>query len=149
MVALNLLSTFLMGLAVVAVFLAVTRIGTKREPPRAVPEERSRVETWAHSAESIARSPAVWTVTFVVLAVGMGLAAIAAVGDLGLPESVVGPLLGVVGGIIGLLLAGFVFYGTYSATRARGLGNAHGIAAGTLMLGLVLLLVIAARLVAS
>lgn len=147
MVELNLLSTLLMGLLVAAVFAAVTRIGTQREPPRAESGEQHFVETFATEASGFLRTPAVWMIGFVILAIGVGLAAVAAFGDLGTPESLVGPLLGVVVVAIAALLIGFVFFGTYSAIRSRGLGNAQGVAAGSLVTGLVFLFVIALRLV--
>lgn len=147
MVEFNLLSTLLMGFIVATVFVAVAKIGAKREPPNAQPGERNTIDTLAARTNALLRNPTAWTVGFVVVALGVSFAAIAAVGDLGLPERIVGPLLGVVGAVIGILLAGFVFIGTYSSIRARGVGNAQGIAAGSLAVGLLFLFVIVLQLI--
>jgi len=148
MVALDLLGTLLMGLAVVAAFVVVSRVGLRREPPSGPGEAgTSTYDAAVDRLGDVAGNPAVWTLSFVVVAVGLSLAALAAVGDLGLPEAVTGPLFGVVVGIVGLLIGGFVFFGTYTAVRARGLGNAHGVMGGSLVLGLVLVFAIAVQLV--
>lgn len=48
--------------------------------------------------------------------------------------------------VVGLLLTGFVFLGAYFSVRGRGLGNAHGVAAGSFAAGLVFLILIVAQL---
>ena len=57
-----------------------------------------------------------------------------------------GLFLNLVYAAVGLLLTGFVFLGAYFATRGRGLGNAHGIAAGSFAAGLVFLVLVTAQL---
>jgi len=66
--------------------------------------------------------------------------------EFGLPEAISGTLLSVTYAAVGLLLTGFVFLGAYFGARGRGLGNAHGIAAGSFAAGLVFLVLIAAQL---
>lgn len=145
MVSLTLLSTALMGVLVVATFVAVARIGGQRSPPGSE-EPTDRYAELTETLSELVRTPAVWTVGFVVIAVGVGAAAVLAVGDFGLPEGMSGLFLNVVYAAVGLLLTGFVFLGVYFATRGRGLGNAHGIAAGSFAAGLVFLVLVTAQL---
>lgn len=145
MVSLTLLSTVLMGLLVVATFVAVARIGARYQSPRGE-EQTDRYAALTERLSGIVRTPVVWSITFVVITLGVGATAVLAVGDFGLPEGMGATLLNVVYGGVGLLITGFVFLGSYFATRSRGLGNAHGIAAGSFAAGLVFLLLIAAQL---
>ncbi|WP_096390896.1 hypothetical protein [Halopenitus persicus] len=144
MVSLTLLSTVLMGLLVIATFVAVGRFS---RTPELVAGDGDRYDRIVARLGSIASSPTVWAITFVVFAAGLGLLTVLAVGSFGLPEGVPGTLLNVVYGLVGLLIAGFVFFGAYTATREHGLGNAQGVAAGSIALGMVLMLVIAIQLV--
>jgi len=137
-----------MGLLVVGVFVAVARYGARRtRPGRVIASEPAEgVEALVARLGSLSRNPTVWTVAFIVLAVGLGVGAIAAVGNVGLPDWVSGALFGLVAAVVGLLLVGYVFYGAYAAARSRGLGNAHGVAAGLGALGLTFLVVIILQL---
>jgi hypothetical protein len=144
MVSLTLLSTALMGLLVVATFVAVARIGGKRAAPGA--ESASRYDAIVGVVGDVARMPVTWAVSFVAITVGIGAVAVLAVGNFGLPEGLSGSLLTLVYAAVGLLLTGFVFFGAYFAARGRGLGNAHGVAAGSFASGLVFLVLIAAEL---
>lgn len=149
MATLTLLSTLLMGLAVVAVFVAVTRIGTTRAAPRSTPEpvEEDLYEVTITRIVAFLQTPAVWTAGFILLTLGVGLGALVAVGSFGVPETVTTPLLSVVSAVIPILLAGFVFFGSYTAIRQRGLGHAQGIIAGIIALGAVLILAVALQLI--
>ncbi len=149
MATLTLLSTLLMGTAVVAVFVAVTRIGATRAVPRSTPEpvEEDLYDVTVTRIVAVLQSPAVWTAGFILLALGVGFGALVAVGSFGIPEAVTGPLFTVVSAVIPVLLAGFVFVGSYTAIRQRGLGHAHGIIAGVIALGAVLVLSVALQLV--
>jgi len=144
MVSLTLLSTVLMGLLVVATFVAVAQIGAKRTAPGA--DSASRYDAIVGTLSDVAGKPAVWAVAFVAIAVGIGTVALLAVGDFGLPEGLSGSLLTLAYAAVGLLLTGFVFLGAYFGARGRGLGNAHGVAAGSFASGLVFLVLIAADL---
>lgn len=149
MATLTLLSTLLMGLAVVAVFVAVSRIGTTRAAPRSTPEpvEEDLYEVTITRIVAFLQTPAVWTAGFILLTLGVGLGALVAVGSFGVPETVRTPLLSVVSAVIPILLAGFVFFGSYTAIRQRGLGHAQGIIAGIIALGAVLILAVALQLI--
>ncbi|WP_144920241.1 hypothetical protein [Halorubrum salsamenti] len=144
MVSLTLLSTALMGLLVVATFVAVAQIGGKRTAPGA--GSTSRYDAITGTLGEIARKPVTWAVTFVAIAVGIGAVALLAVGNFGLSEGLSGSLLTAVYAAVGLLLTGFVFLGAYFGARGRGLGNAHGVAAGSFASGLVFLVLIAVEL---
>lgn len=145
MVSLTLLSTAVMGLLVVATFAAVARIGGQRVAPSAdEPDDRYAAVTDALS--EIVRTPAVWSIAFVAIALGVGSVAILAVGNFGFTEGLSGSLLSVAYAAVGLLVTGFVFLGTYFGARGRGLGNAHGVAAGSFAAGLVFLVLIAVQL---
>jgi hypothetical protein len=146
MVSPTLLSTTLMGLLVLATFIAVGRLARKRSSLTAE-EEGDRYDQLVSTLGSLVRTPVVWTVTFIVVAVGIGVLVILSVGSFGLPEGIPGTLLNAVYGLVGLLIGAFVFLGAYTATRDRGLGNAQGVAAGSVALGMVLMLVIALQLV--
>jgi len=146
MVSLTLLSTALMGLLVAATFLAVARIGTKRTAPGA----DGSTDTYAAvvgATRDVIQKPVVWAIAFVAIAVGVGGVAVLAVGDFGLSEGLSGSLLGVAYAAVGLLVAGFVFLGAYFSARGRGLGNAHGVAAGSFAAGFVFLVLVVVQLV--
>lgn len=145
MVSLNLLSTAVMGLLVVATFVAVAGVGRRRLPP-STDGSTDRYDAITRTLAELVRKPVVWSVAFVVLALGLGGIAVLAVGNFPLPESVAGSLLSVVYAGVGLLLTGFVFLGAYFGARDRGLGNAQGIAAGSFAAGLVFLVLIAIQL---
>ena len=145
MVSIALLSTALMGMLVIATFVAVARIGGQRSPPRSE-EPTDRYAELTETFSEFVRTPAVWAVGFVVVTVSVGAATVLAVGDFGLPEGMSDTFLTLVYAAVGLLLTGFVFLGVYFATRGRGLGNAHGIAAGSFAAGLVFLVLVTAQL---
>lgn len=145
MVSIALLSTALMGMLVIATFVAVARIGGQRNPSRSE-EPTDRYAELTEMLSEFVKTPAVWAVGFVVVTVGIGAATVLAVGDFGLPEGMSDTFLTLVYAAVGLLLTGFVFLGVYFATRGRGLGNAHGIAAGSFAAGLVFLVLVTAQL---
>ena len=145
MVSLTLLSTALMGLLVVGTFLAIARIGGQRVPPGS-DESVDRYGAMTNRLSEVARTPAVWSIGFVVITLGVGALAVLAVGDFGFAEGLSETLLSVTYAAVGLLLTAFVFLGAYFGTRGRGLGNAHGVAAGSFAAGLVFLLLITIQL---
>lgn len=146
MTSLTLLSTGLMGLLVVATFVAVAEIGAKRVAPGR-DEAGGRYEAIVGTLGDVARTPAVWAVSFVGITVLVGGSILLGVGSFGIPEGLAGTLVSVAYLIVGLLLVGFVFLGAYFATRSRGLGNAHGVAAGTLATGAAFLVLVSVQLV--
>lgn len=145
MVSLTLLSTVLMGLLVVVTAIAVARLGIRREPPTR--ETGDRYEAAVNRLNSLAKSPAVWTVTFIAVALAVGLLPILAVGRFGVSEALGATFFNVVYAIIGLLIVGFVFLSAYAGTRQRGLGNAQGVVVGSLAVGMLFLLLVALQLV--
>ncbi|MUW14439.1 hypothetical protein GJ633_06985 [Halorubrum sp. CBA1125] len=146
MVSLTLVSTVLMGLLVVGTFLAVARIGTQRSAPgRDGPPDR--YAAIVEAGRNVAQEPTVWAVAFIVITVGLGAVTLLAVGNFGLPEGLPNTLLTVVFAVVALLVVGFIFLGAYFGARGRGLGNAHGVAAGSFAVGLAFLVLIVAQLV--
>jgi len=145
MVSLTLLSTALMGLLVVGTFAAVARLGSKRTAP-GTEESVDRYTAVTRTLRDVARTPAVWSIAFVVITLGVGGLVVLAVGNFSIAEGLSGSLLAAVYAIVGLLLVGFVFLGAYFGARGRGLGNAHGIAAGSFAAGLTFLVLIAIQL---
>jgi|SRR6056297_507360 len=146
MTSLTLLSTALMGLLVVATFVAVAGVGTKRTAPGGE-EGDGRYEAIVETLGDVARTPVVWAISFVGITVLVGGSILLGVGSFGIPEGLAGTLVNVAYLAVGLLLVGFVFLGAYFATRSRGLGNAHGVAAGTLATGAAFLLLVTVQLV--
>lgn len=145
MTSLSLLSTGLMGLLVAATFIAVAEIGGKRSAP-GDNEADGRYEATVATLGEIVRTPVVWAISFVGVTVLVGGSILLGVGSFGLPEGLAGTLVNVAYLLVGLLLVGFVFLGAYFATRSRGLGNAHGVAAGTLATGAAFLVLVSAQL---
>ena len=144
MVSLTLLSTALMGLLVAVTFLAVARVGSKRTAPGS--DGQDRYAETVDALREVSQTPVVWAVAFIVITVGVGGVALLAVGDFGLSEGLSGSLLTVAYAAVALLVTGFVFLGAYFGTRGRGLGNAHGVAAGSVAAGLVFLVLIVFQL---
>lgn len=145
-------STALMGLFLVAVTVGVRRSyqqGTPSTVDRPMIGSGQQSE-FALPGEAVvgrlARDPAAWTAGFLLLALGAAGGSILVVtpGVSATIQRSVGFLLG--GGLLALLLA-FVFLGVYSGARNRGLHKAQGVAAGSLMLGLLLVGVVIVRLI--
>jgi len=122
MVSIALLSTALMGMLVIATFVAVARIGGQRNPPRSE-EPTDRYAELTETFSEFVRTPAVWAVGFVVVTVGVGAATVLAVGDFGLPEGMSDTFMTLVFAAVGLLVTGFVFLGVYFATRGTRSGG--------------------------
>ncbi|QAU14352.1 hypothetical protein EKH57_06535 [Halorubrum sp. BOL3-1] len=135
-----------MGLLVVATFVAIAEIGGKRTAPGSG-ETEGRYEATVATLGEIVRTPVVWAVSFVGVTVLVGGSILLGVGSFGVPEGLAGTLVNVAYLVFGLLLVGFVFLGAYFATRSRGLGNAHGVAAGTLATGAAFLVLVTVQLV--
>ncbi|WP_176697277.1 hypothetical protein [Halorubrum sp. SD626R] len=134
-----------MGLLAAATFLAVAKVGARRTAP-GTDASHDRYAAVVGALREFVRQPVVWAVTFVVVTVGIGGVALLAVGNFGLPEGLSSSLLSVTYAAVGLLVTGFVFLGAYFGARERGLGNAHGVAAGSFAAGLVFLVLIAVQL---
>lgn len=143
MVTINLLSTVLMTALLIGIFLALSKIGRR---PASPPDESERLDRVAKRLHSIASSPAVWSLLFVAIAIGIGVAVVAITGGFeaeGIPADA---LTAVVGGVFSAAFAFFVFMGTYTATRYRGIGNAGAAGAGAGALGMLAILLVALQL---
>ena len=144
MVSLTLLSTAVMGLLVLVTVVTAARIGGQRAP--GADESADRYTVITRQLGEVVRTPAVWSIAFVVITLGVGALVVLAVGNFAFVEGFTDSLLGVVFAVVGLLLTGFVFLGAYFGVRGRGLGNAHGVAAGSFAAGLVFLVLITIQL---
>lgn len=150
MVTAQLLSAVLMAGVLLVVFLAASRRGQRVDDG----SEASEPGGWGRLQDGLqdrlrdaADDPAVLAMAFLLLAVGMGLSVVAAVGD-GLVEGIPVDLLAVVvGATFSLVLVGYLFWGTYAASRRRGLGNAQAVGVGIGTLSLLFLVVISVQLV--
>lgn len=147
MVSSALVSTVLMGVLLVVAFVAVARLGRKVQHDELTGDADDRYDAMVIRGRAVANHPATWTIAFIGLALIAGLVAVLAVGGFGMAEEAIPGLFGAVVAIMGLLIAGFLFLGPYFAVRQRGLGNAHGVAAGVGVVGLGFLLLVSAQLV--
>lgn len=129
-----------MAAFLVAIFVAVLRIRRWKDEP--APDRDNALGRMASRA---AHSDDVWMLGFLLVAVVVGLGAVAfAGGDLvpvsqGLAQTLA------LGGL-GLLLVLFVFLGTYFSVRERGGPSARGAAIGSIVLGFLMLAVISMQL---
>ena len=145
MVTAQLFSAVLMAGVLLVVFVAASRRARKAEGSSDAPEPGGwrRVQNRLAAASE---DPGILAVGFLLLAVGMGLGVVAAVGD-GFVEGVSVDLFAVVlGATLSLVIVAYLFWGTYAASRRRGLGNAQAVGVGIGTLGLLFLAVIAAQL---
>lgn len=141
-------STILMGLVFAAIFYALSKIGVQRsaevadtdavQPYATGPGERPGEEEW---------SPQRLGALFLVVTLALGAISVGIVGGLGTAEGLAPSLLGAAFGVIGLLLIGFIFGGSYAMARSHGLGQAHSVAAGLFVAGGAGILVVAINLV--
>lgn len=146
MVTVQLVSAGMMA-ALLAVVLLVASRASRRG--MAKPNETAGAGNWAPVFERIvalSRDPGVWAAGFVLIAVGLGLGAVAVVGGGGggMPT---GALTVAVGATIGLVVVSYLLWGTYAASRQRGLGNAQAVGVGIGTLGLLFVLLVALQLV--
>lgn len=123
---------------VLATVFAIFRYGDWRSyvVSRERPAERLR---------RLADSPAAWTVTFLLLVLGFGGAAVLYVSDV-VDAATVG--LAMILATV-LVLGGYVFVGTYTAARSRGRPAAQGVAEAVVLLGFIAVFLVAAKLVAA
>ncbi|SFR45054.1 hypothetical protein [Halorubrum sodomense] len=135
-----------MGLLVVTTFIAVAEVGGKRTAPGR-DEAGGRYEAVVTALSEVVRTPVVWAVSFVGITVLVGGSILLGVGSFGIPTGIAGTLVTVAYLAVALLLIGFVFLGAYFATRSRGLGNAQGVAVGSLATGAAGLVLITVQLI--
>lgn len=114
----------------------------------------SRMENWrsyelatanlGRDRGSLADSPAAWTVGFVLMALVAGGGAVLLVSDASIGAAVGGWTT--IAGVFGVLLLGYLLYGTYSSARHRGLHSAQAALLSAWLFGSLVLVVIAAKL---
>jgi len=94
----------------------------------------------------LAGDETVWTLAFVVLALGVGAGATLYVSGDSYSTSLVTLGGAVVGIALGLAFVFYLFYGTYAATKAHGYQRAAAVMAGSWILGLLIVIVITLNL---
>lgn len=115
----------------------------------------ARLENWrsyepapaAGSGTSALESPRTWIAGFVGLVALLGGGAVVLVSDPSLAGSVGSWVL--VMGAFGVLLLGFLLYGTYSSARARGLHSAQAALLSAWLFGSLFVAAIAVKLLVS
>jgi hypothetical protein len=136
-----------MGLLLVAVAAAVARHEGWVSVSDEGPGHDSRWDATVESLDEVTRNPTVWTLTFVSLTIVVGVGVILFVGGGPVPEGS-RALAGVlVVGVLGLVVCAFLFAGTYLTAKSKGRSTAWGVAEGTAVLALLLILVIVLSLV--
>lgn len=138
-------STILMGLVFAGIFYALSKLGVQRsaevadtdtvQPYASGPGERPRHD---ESPQRLGALFILVTLTLGALSVGM----VQGVGTEGLASS----LFGVAVAVLGLLIVGFLFAGSYTMARSHGLGQAAAVAAGLIVTGGAGILLVAANL---
>jgi hypothetical protein len=142
-VTVYLASTLLMGVALVAVAVALGRVA----PGRAVPTPRrepreGRLVAVGEAAEEVATSPAAWVVLFLGLVVAFGAGTVLALQGAG---AGVGQLL--LGGFL-VVLAAYGLSGVYGSLRGIGRPRSEVVAVIAFTVGLLGVLAVTARLLA-
>ena len=139
----TLLAGFLVGMALIVGF-AVLPARQRRSAPA------GRDTTGIASALGRqARTPAAWSVGFVLLTVVAGVATVLVVGGFGTGSglgSASAALLAVIGAVV---LGGYVFVGTFLTARSRGLYAAQAAAFGSWAVGLLVLAAVAVALIGA
>lgn len=137
-------STALMAVVLGAIYLGIARLGDRQRSATSSDLPARRSEAAGGRVSRAADDPTELGAVFVILVLATGALTLAAVGAL--PASVPSGFALVVG-LLGLLLTGFLFLGTYVVVRQHGLGAAQGVAAGLFGVGGLGILLIAANLV--
>ncbi len=140
-------SAALMGLLLVAVAAAVARHEGWVSVAEEGPEPESSWDATVDRLDGLARNPTVWTLTFVVLTAAIGVGVILFVGGGPVPEGTQALAGMIVAGILGLVVCGFLFAGTYLTAKSKGRSTAWGVAEGTAALGLLIIVAIVLALV--
>lgn len=131
-------STVLMGLLLVAVAAALAYGRDWRRYPFGGDDD-----AFTTISKTIA-SPTTWIVTFLLLVLGFGGSTMLYVTSEGTTQQLA---LVVLGALIGIALAFFVFMGVYHSVRGRGRTTAEAVGAGAWALGFVLVAAIVVKLV--
>jgi hypothetical protein len=136
-------STVLMVLVLAGTYLGIARLDRRqRSEATDLPARRSGAA--AGRVAKAADDPAELGAGFVVVALLVGALSVAAMGGSTIPLP---GTFGLIVGLLGVLLVGFLFLGSYVVVRQHGLGQAQGIAVGLFGVGGVGILLVAANLV--
>jgi hypothetical protein len=133
----------LIGILLIGVVAALIGRGSRGY---SLPERVTSGEGEPSLLVRLARSPAVWTLAFVVVTLGLAGAALAFTGVVAISpgaEAAAGIALAVGAGLLVLF---YLFYGTFASARARGLGSSQAAALGSWAIGLLFAVVIALKL---
>jgi hypothetical protein len=134
-------SAVVMGLLVVGVFAAATRLNAAASTTT----EGTKIQWYgATSRASVSERPDMLGFGFVVVALLAGVITLGAVG--GLPMLSGSNPFGLIMAMLGVLIAGFLFLGPYTVVRQNDLSHALGVAAGIAGLGFAFLVLIIAQL---
>lgn len=130
-------SALLTGGLLLTVWVLVARMENWRSYELTTPE-------LDHEGASLADSPAAWTAGFLLMVLVAGGGAVLLVSDVALAASLGGWTL--IAAIFGVLLLGYLFWGTYRSARNRGLHSAHAVLLSLWLFGSLFLVAIAAKL---
>lgn len=132
-------STVLMGLLLVAVAAALA-YGREWRTYSPLGEDEDAFTTITKATAS----PTTWIVAFLLLVLGFGGTTMLYVTSSGATQELA---LVVLGALIGIALAFFLFMGVYRSVRGRGRSTAEAVGAGAWVLGFALVTVIVVKLV--
>lgn len=137
-------STVLMAVFTVGIVFALLRLGNLRVYDVDSEDSTDGLEAFGKNLTAFGSNQTVWLVAFLALVVVFGGAVWA------LLSGAVSPSLGtagVVGGALGLVLVGYVVFGSYRMVKTHGRSTAEAVGISAWALGSLLVLAIAAKLV--
>lgn len=141
MVALGyVLSALVMGLILVGIVVFVTRMDWQHYAPEG--RRRGALAT----GERLLGNPAVWTLAFLLLALGSGAAAILALGGVAVDRATRDLAMIAVFGAFAAALGVALAFSTYRSARFRGLNRAQAAGVGGWTVGLLLILSVVVKL---
>ncbi|MFB6303286.1 MAG: hypothetical protein ABEH78_10565 [Haloferacaceae archaeon] len=138
-----LLLSSLIGILLIGVIAALIGRGSRGY---SLPERVTSEEGEPSPLVRAVRSPAVWTLAFVLAALGLAGAALAVAGIVPLSPGATAAAGGALAAGAGLLLLFYIFYGTFASARARGLAKSQAAMLGSWAVGLLFVVVIALKL---
>lgn len=130
-------SALLTGALLLAVWVLVARMENWRSYELSTPE-------LDREGTSLADSPAAWTAGFFLLVLVVGGGAVLLVSNASLAAAV--GSWTAFAAVFGVLLLGYLLWGTYSSARSRGLHSAHAVLLSLWLFGSLFLIAIAAKL---
>lgn len=136
-----LFSTLLMGL----VLLAMVALVIRGRPWRRAEGRADGGSSFDVIAAAL-RSPTAWMIVFLLLVLVSVAGSLALVGAVPLPEGTQPLVTTALLAGAGIVLGGFVFFGTYASVRGRGYGSAPAVGLGSLAVGLAALVVVVLQL---